>query len=94
MIKKAAQDGQLPFTLAATMEDRYLMNQGKEQIYGTQAQITAANGIFIWPVQDPENVNKRRKEAGFTTTIEEYAKELLGDTHEYKALALADIQRL
>ena len=94
MIKKAALDGQLPFTLAATMEDRYLMNQGKEQIYGTQAQITAANGIFIWPVQDPENVNKRRKEAGFTTTIEEYAKELLGDKHEYKALALADIQRL
>lgn len=78
MMKKAAETGELPFQLYAKMLDRQLMYQGKEQIYGTQGmcrplknQTNAA--CFIWPIKDPENVNKRRKEAGFSQTVEQNA---------------------
>ncbi len=52
------------------MQDRLLMQEGKEQIYGTQGYGFASKGadgkpgpmqMFIWPVGDPENVNRRRK---------------------------------
>ena len=36
VMEKAAEVGELPFHLYAMMLDRDLMNQGKEQIYGTQ----------------------------------------------------------
>lgn len=54
------------------------MFQGKKQIYGTQAAswVRPEGGQVIWPIEDVENVNKRRKEVGFTTTIEENAKRL------------------
>lgn len=64
----------------AMMEDRILTNNGKKQIYGTQVvnrnQGGAKSVYFVWPIEDVKNVNKRRKEVGFTTTIEEYAKEM------------------
>ena len=94
LFKKAGEEGQVPYTLVATLEDRYLMGQGKEQLYGTQAQITPNNGFFIWPIKDISTINERRKKAGFDQTIEEYAKELLGEDYVFKPLALADIQRL
>lgn len=92
-IKKAAKNKQLPFTLVAALEDKYLMSEGKEQIYGTQAVITAS-GSFIWPVKDADTLNVRRKEAGFTMPIEEYGKALLGEDYIYQAVALSDVQTL
>ena len=52
--------------------------QGKKQIYGTQAVnfLRPEAGSVIWPIEDVENVNERRKEVGFTTTIEESAKQI------------------
>ena len=94
LFKEAGENDQLPYTLVATLEDRYLMGQGKEQLYGTQAQITASNGFFIWPIKNISTINERRKKAGFNQTIEEYAKELLGEDYVFKPLALSDIQRL
>ncbi|MGB5376798.1 MAG: hypothetical protein WBN26_02315, partial [Muriicola sp.] len=41
------------------------------------------NSVF-WPIEDPDNVNLRRKEAGFATTIEIYAKELFGPGWHYE----------
>ncbi|MDX1462230.1 MAG: DUF6624 domain-containing protein, partial [Marinirhabdus sp.] len=84
MIKAAGEAGELPFRLVAMMEDRYLMNQQKEQIYGTQGMTNERNGDFIWPIKDPENVNARRTEAGFSQTIEAYGKDLFGPNFEYK----------
>lgn len=69
----------------AMMEDRMLMERDEAQIYGTQAK-----GIFmvknpskqedifyiIWPIENPNQVNARRKEVGLSSTIEEYAKQL------------------
>lgn len=78
LIKEAAQKNELPFPLAAMMEDRYLVYQGKEQIYGTQGTTSLLkNGKienFIWPIQNPKQVNQLRKQAGFKQTVEVYAK--------------------
>mgnify|MGYP003629681030 CR=1 FL=1 len=94
LFKEAAAKGELPMTRVAALEDKYLMQQHKEQIYGTQAQITAANGFFIWPIKEPEGVNRRRADAGFDRTIEEYAAELMGEKTAYKVLKLSDIKTL
>ncbi|RXG22586.1 BT_3928 family protein [Leeuwenhoekiella aequorea] len=94
LFKEAAAKGELPMTRVAALEDKYLMQQHKEQIYGTQAQITATNGFFIWPIKEPEGVNGRRADAGFDRTIEEYAAELMGEKTTYKVLKLSDIKTL
>ena len=99
LIELAAQKKELPFRLYAMMKDRSLMYNKKEQIWGTQAKgmniINKETGkpkwmFFIWPITDPENVNKRRKEAGFDQTVEEYAKRL-GLT--YKAYTLQQVDQ-
>jgi hypothetical protein len=78
LIKGAAQNNELPFRLYAMMLDRDLMDQGKEQIYGTQLRSQKMkNGkvaIFVWPIRNPSTVNKLRKEAGFDSTVEQNAK--------------------
>jgi hypothetical protein len=83
------------------MQDRSLMYNGKEQIYGTQGKgiqyINSETGkkefmMIIWPVQDPANVNSRRKKAGFKTTIEEYSKQELGI--DYKVFTLNEVKTL
>lgn len=90
LIKDAAAANELPFRLVAMMEDRYLMGEGKAQIYGTQG--TSRDGKqFIWPVEDPENVNKRREAAGFSQTIEEYSKALFGEDYEYMVVTIDQV---
>ena len=100
IIKKAAIKKEISFQLYAMMLDRSLMYKGKEQIYGTQGQII--EGIspltgkkervsIIWPITNAENINKKRKEVGFESTVEEYAKEMGID---YKIYTLEDIQKM
>ncbi len=94
LVKKAAEAGEIPKTSAAMMEDRYLMMEGKPQIYGTQGMsYDDARGSFIWPIENPETVNQRRKEAGFEETVEAYAKILFGDDFEYKPLTMEQIKQ-
>lgn len=75
LFKEMAAKGEANKVNVAKMEDRILTNQGKKQIYGTQAYFRGNEGR-IWPIEDPANVNKRRKEAGFELTVEENAKSL------------------
>ncbi|TDE18668.1 DUF6624 domain-containing protein [Dyadobacter psychrotolerans] len=100
VVEKAAKENQLPFRLFAMMKDRSLMQNEKEQIYGTQASgfsaINKATGKaewtwIIWPIIDPVNVNKRRKEAGFEQTVEENAKRLNVD---YKVLTIEEVNKM
>lgn len=88
MMKTAAETGELPFRLYATMLDRQLMFENKEQVYGTQARNDNNNKLFIWPIQNPAQVNQRRKQAGFTTTVEQNAARLGAS---YKVLTLEDV---
>ncbi|MDP2686599.1 MAG: DoxX family membrane protein [Aequorivita sp.] len=93
LVKKAAEAGEIPKTSAAMMEDRYLMMEGKPQIYGTQGMsYDDARGSFIWPTENAETLNQRRKEAGFEETIEEYAKILFGKDFVYQPRTMEQIK--
>ncbi len=93
LVKKAAAAGEIPKTSAAMMEDRYLMMEGKPQIYGTQGMsYDDARGSFIWPIEKPETVNERRREAGFDESIEAYAKILFGDTFVYEPRTIEQVK--
>ncbi len=92
IIKKAGEQGEIPMNLVAMMEDRYLMHEGKPQVYGTQGRMED-NEKYIWPIDKPESVNERRKQAGFDTTIEEYSKQLFGEDFEYKPLTMDEINQ-
>jgi hypothetical protein len=91
MMKTAAETGELPFRLYATMLDRQLVFENKEQLYGTQAQQYENQAWFIWPIQQPAQVNQRRKQAGFKTTVEETAARL---GVPYKVLTLEDVAKM
>lgn len=82
LIEKAAKKKELPMHFAAMMLDRKLLSEGKPQIYGTQLygrQITNKETgekeffMYVQPIKNPIKVNKRRKKAGFETTVEENA---------------------
>lgn len=101
LIKTAAEKKELSFRLYAMMLDRSLMFQDKEQIYGTQGTgISVKNAstgnwetlLFIWPIKNPLTVNDRRKAAGFTQTVEDYSKHLLGI--EYRVLTLEEALKM
>lgn len=101
LIKKAARKGELPFYLYAQMLDRQLMRRGKEQRYGTQAMgynvtnpVTGRREVqppFVWPIKDAGGVNARRKQAGFTTTVEQNAG-VLGIP--YRVVTLKDVEKM
>jgi len=101
IIKKAADTEELPFRLYAMMLDRQLMQENKEQIYGTQGAsffITKNRKketiSLIWPIKDFDNVNKLRKEAGFNETIEEYSKGLFGNDFIFKRYTLEEALKI
>ncbi|HAS39930.1 MAG TPA: hypothetical protein DCS93_05595 [Microscillaceae bacterium] len=80
-MKKMAAKNEASKYNVALMEDRVLMNLGKKQIYGSQARSLFKKGatqsrLFIWPIEDVQNVNKRRKAMGFTRTVEQQAKDM------------------
>lgn len=102
LIKEAGKKKEIPFTWVAMMEDRYLMNENQEQIYGTQGRgemTKDKNGKevfvnFVWPVKDLQNVNKRRKEAGFDSTFEENVKKMFGPDFKYEPYTLKQVLEL
>ena len=96
-IEVAARTGEIPFRLYAMMLDRSLMNRNLPQIYGTQAMYylsgTPDETRLIWPVEDAENVNARRAEAGIDATIEEYALDIL-EGAPYRAYSMEEVKAL
>lgn len=88
-IKEAASKGELPKRLAAMMEDRYLSENNKPQLYGTQG-VNFGTGDFIWPIEDPDHVNSLRVSVGFNQTIEAYSKTLYGDDFNYEIIKIED----
>ncbi len=96
LIKEAGEKGELDKVSVAMMEDRHLMRQGLEQVYGTQGRtLNTKKGesiSIIWPIKDPEAVNQRRKEVGFLETVEEYCERLLGVS--YKTYTLEEVEKL
>ena len=77
MVKEKADQGFISKSDAATLEDRLLMWTNKPQKYGTQTKSNMTfyvtdnsdvpenqNVIYIWPIEDPENVDKIRASVG------------------------------
>ena len=96
-IEVAAETGEIPFRLYAMMLDRSLMERDLPQKYGTQAMYyfsgTPDEVRLIWPLEDPENVNALRKEAGISDTLEEYALDILEGV-PFKAYTMEEVKEL
>ncbi|MGF1560299.1 MAG: DUF6624 domain-containing protein [Flavobacteriaceae bacterium] len=69
MIIDASKNGELAKSLGAKYHDRYLMNKGKPQIYGTQIRfdfkIDSITGEketvkYLWPISDTTNIDSLR----------------------------------
>lgn len=73
---------------AAMMLDRMLMYQGKKQVYGTQSssQLRQDGSWVVWPVENPESINERRKAVGFLDTVEETAASMDAIFNPYEPL--------
>jgi hypothetical protein len=74
MMKEAVLAKQLAPRFLVRAQDRINSELGKLQIYGGQMKYYPETKSFnVWPVYDPENINKRRAEIGLNT-IEEHLK--------------------
>lgn len=66
------ESGQVSSGDIAYLTDRVLVNEGKDQVYGTQFHVV--EGVHQpRPIRDAEKVDERRKSMGLTT-LEEYKK--------------------
>lgn len=82
MVKEAYENGDYWPEYYALITDRWRIQNGKIQIYGTQLSSErnseGEQGAYILdPVEDFKNVNKRRLELGMPT-VEEYVKKMKG----------------
>lgn len=62
-IMESLKPGEVNPANIAYLKDRVLMHNGKPQIYGTQFQ-GFGKDIKVYPIDDVENVDKRRKSVG------------------------------
>ncbi len=63
LLEASAINGESELSDMATMKDRILVQDGESQIYGTQSSMV--NGeLEPFSIEDPKNVNKRRKKVG------------------------------
>jgi hypothetical protein len=73
LVRTAVAAGELSPDNLALLEDRVLMNEGKKQIYGTQLQTNERGVLELYPIEDEENVDKRRAQVGLPP-LAEYMK--------------------
>lgn len=64
-LREAVIKGNAEAANLAIMEDRVALRQGKRQIYGSQVSQNAKTGeMYVLPLDDPDNVDKRRASVG------------------------------
>lgn len=73
LLQKSVEIGESRPSNLALMQDRILMRQGKDQIYGSQVVFSKTGEQIFYPIEDEKNVNIRRAKIGMQP-IEEYAK--------------------
>lgn len=74
LLKEAVGKGEADPVHAAYLEDRILMREGKNQIYGTQLHTNElTKKLELWPIEDEERVDARRVSLGLEP-IAEYLK--------------------
>jgi hypothetical protein len=64
LLQQAAAAGEIPDWQPAYLLDRIRFFEGKPQVYGTQYDWDEEGFTKLWPVEDPEHVNEKRKSVG------------------------------
>ncbi|WP_266368820.1 DUF6624 domain-containing protein [Tellurirhabdus rosea] len=83
VLQKAADKGELSRSSLALLIDRVRLGRGQKQLYGSQVTGDEKGNMWLAPIEDEANVNKRRASVGLEP-IEDYAKQFNID---YKAPA-------
>jgi len=84
MMREAAIKGDARADHLAYLEDRNNKYQNRKQLYGSQfATDSETEEGYVWPLEDPDNVDKRRSEVGLGT-MQEYLAEW-GNTWDLEA---------
>jgi hypothetical protein len=70
----------------ALLEDRVALRQGKKQIYGSQiGRDPVTNAYYVSPLEDPDNVDKRRAEVGLSPLADYVNRwQIKWDVEQYK----------
>jgi hypothetical protein len=84
MMREAVKNKKASAASLALLEDRVALRHGKKQIYGSQ--ITGhPDGSFLAPLEDPDNVDKRRAEVGLEPLADYLARfHIAWNLEEYK----------
>ena len=64
LVRKAVLDEELSKSSLALLEDRILMREGKDQIYGSQLTQMEGGLLTVWPIENESEVDARRAEVG------------------------------
>lgn len=86
MMREAVKQGKANAGNLALLEDRVALGKGEKQIYGSQIGINPETKIYyVLPLEDPDNVDKRRSEVGLDP-LSDYLKQwgLKWNVEEYK----------
>lgn len=86
MMREAVKNGKAKGSSLALLEDRVALGQGKRQIYGSQIGRDPDTQIhYVSPLEDPDNVDKRRTEVGLGP-LAEYVNhwQIKWDLEQYK----------
>jgi hypothetical protein len=86
MMREAVTKGKASGSSLALLEDRVALGQGKRQVYGSQiGSDLNTNLYYVAPLEDPDNVDKRRAQVGLPP-LAEYVKrwDIKWDVEQYK----------
>lgn len=95
MMRNAVKDGKTELSWLALLEDRVALGEGRKQIYGSHVfgnKETKKN--YVAPLDDPDNVDKRRSEVGLEPMASYLEKwNIIWNVEEYKK-QLPEIEKL
>jgi hypothetical protein len=95
MMRNAVKEGKTELSWLVLLEDRVALREGRKQIYGSHVfgnKETKKN--YVAPLDDPDNVDKRRSEVGLEP-MANYLKKwnIIWNVEEYKK-QLPEIEKL
>lgn len=86
LMREAVKKGKATGDCLALLEDRVALRQGKKQIYGSQiVRDMNTNLYYVSPLEDPDNVDKRRAAVGLSPLAEYVSQwQIKWDVEQYK----------
>lgn len=85
MMREAAKKGNAQPGALALLEDRVALGEGKKQIYGSQIGMDESGKAYLSPLEDPDNVDKRRAQVGLDPLADYVSHwQIKWDVEQYK----------